>query len=242
MLVDRQRHTHTPDSAERRRRIAKATRFEPRSTSASIASPTPGPSTTTSTLPSSTQYLPLADCAKASRKHTVDGYLQVGCLAITPVRHALASARDLPRTARVPYPLPRDARALCDTARTVPSNGPGSAHSARPVACPVAQGRPLPISPSQLAGPRREPLRIRDSRSSLCIGPRQLARATVDELPPLPGPTINTHIAGGHRAQRGKNKRARKPQRSVGPAPVSQTDRHREGEPRCSCSLPPTTP
>ncbi len=42
MLVDRQRHTHTPDSAERRRRIAKATRFELRSTSAPIASPTPG--------------------------------------------------------------------------------------------------------------------------------------------------------------------------------------------------------
>ena len=39
VLVNRQRHTHTPDPAERRRRIAKATRFEPRSTSASIAPP-----------------------------------------------------------------------------------------------------------------------------------------------------------------------------------------------------------
>lgn len=49
------------------------------------------------------------------------------------------------------------------------------------------------ISPSQLAASPREPLRIRDSRLSLCIGPRQLALAPYPH--PL-GPAINASYCG----------------------------------------------
>jgi hypothetical protein len=171
------------------------------------------------------------DRAKGSRNHKADGWLQVEYLPVTPVQHAFASARELPRTARVPYPLPRDSSPPPGN-RTVYLNGPASV-------VPAGRWRarrtrtPSTISPSQLAASSGEPLRIRASRLLLCIGPRQLGRPSLP--PPFAGPTINTPYCGRPQGPRRKSKSPESHWRPLMPHPVLQ-------EPLRTCSLPLTTP